>query len=36
MKPATARTAALTHEAGNPMVTGFFEGNGKKFFAKIC
>jgi hypothetical protein len=28
--------SALTHESGNPMVTGFFEGNGKKFFAKIC
>ena len=26
--------SALTHEAGNPMVAGFFEGSGKKFFAK--
>jgi hypothetical protein len=27
---------ALTHEAGNPMVTGSFEGSGKKLFAKMC
>jgi hypothetical protein len=30
------RLTALTHEFGNPVVTGFFEGGGEKFFAKIC
>jgi hypothetical protein len=28
--------SGLTHEAQNAMLTGFFEGSGKKFFAKIC
>jgi len=26
----------LTHEVGEPTDTGFCEGSGKKFFAKIC
>jgi hypothetical protein len=26
----------LTHEVGEPTDTGFCEGSGKKFFARIC
>jgi len=33
--PQRCSALALTHEAGNLMVTGFFEGSGKNFFAKI-